>query len=515
MLQKVGKRFWLFALLSLVLLVFVACESADTNTQEEPSNDTEQQTGEQSTDSSDEVKELTIFVDHSFWPLTEWSGEVPEAITEKTGIKLNVQVASDAQQLPLMISSGDLPDLVFTQGNFQQMSNADISYTWDELIEKYNIQDFEIDPMARVLNQASDGKLYSIRNGFTTPGVFQSTPAALGNIPALSLRTDILEELGNPKIETLDDLVNVLKEVKSKYPEMKPLVLNPAVLGHYFKVNFGASYLQNFRIVDGEVKYYIAQPEQYDYYMFMNKLYREGLISAENFTWKDTNQAKAMIINGEAFAIANLTDMYTINSEIKASGKDFEISQLTKLIGENPVMSADSAGWSGTFITKKAKNPEAAIKFLQFMQSDEGQMLGLWGVEEQHWTMDKPIEEGGYPTFKYDSQSAAEHKKIGSVWWGLLADKGIYAQVQRYVPGSTITEALIDAKQYTKGNPLLGGIVLPVDSDEQVIKANLDNMIKNEEAKIYLAQSEAEAKQAYENMMKIAKDIGIDLTALF
>jgi len=48
------------------------------------------------------------------------------------------------------------------------------------------------------------------------------------------------------------------------------------------------------------------------------------------------------------------------------------------------------------------------------------------------------------------------------------------------------------------------------DSDEQVIQANIDNMIKNEEMKIYLAKSEEDAKVALKAMLDKTKDIGID-----
>ncbi|MBT2757811.1 extracellular solute-binding protein [Mesobacillus foraminis] len=493
----VGVKFCTILLVALTFLV--GCNNAtktsesesDKNAKADPNSPTE----------------LTIFVDQTFWPLKDWTGRVPEEITKKTGVKLKVQVATDAQQLPLMISSGDMPDLVFTSTQFEQMSDSNISYTLDELIEKYNI-DYKIDPMARVLNEGKDGKLYAIRNGFTNPEDFKNTPAALGNVPAYSLRPDILKELGDPKIESLDDLVNVLKQVKEKQPEMTPLVMNPLAIGQYFRVNFGAPY-QGWTEVDGKVKYYINHPAQHDFYMFMNKLYREGLIKAENFTWSDPNKAKEMIINGQAFSINNVNAVPTINSELKAAGKDFTIAQTTKLVGENPGLYADSAGWSGTFITKDAKDPEAAIKFLEFMHSEEGQKLGLWGVEGEHWTMDKPMEEGGYPKFTFNSQDAIEQQKLGVVWWGLLADDGIYEQVQRYVPDSDTSKAMMDAKQYVKSNPLLGAVNPPAASDEQAIRANIDNMIKNEQTKIYLAKTEAEAEAAFENMMKTAESIGL------
>ncbi|WP_400246694.1 extracellular solute-binding protein [Niallia sp. JL1B1071] len=494
------RGFKYFAILLLAIFILASCQSTDTSSNASKEN--------KAAEDKDGITELTIFVDQSFWPLKDWSGEIPEEITQKTGIKLKVQVATDGQQLPLMISSGDLPDMVFTTNQFQQMSDSNVSYTWDELIEKYNIKDFDIDPMARVLNEAPNGKLYSVKNGFTNPEDFQNTPAALGNVPSFAFRPDILEELGNPKMESLDDLVDVLKQVKQKYPDMTPLVMNPNAIGQYFRVNFGAPYL-GWLNLDGQVKYYISHPKQKEYYVFMNKLYREGLITAENFTWNEPNKAKEMIINGKAFSINNVNATPTINSEIKAAGKDFVISQATKLIGEEPALYPAAGGWSGTFITKKSKNPEAAIKFLQFMQSEEGQKLGLWGIEGKHWTMDKPIEEGGYPEFTFDSQDATEQQKIGVVWWGLLADDGIYEQVQRYVPGTEQTEAQVDAKQYVVSNPLLGAINPPAGSDEQVIKANIDNMITNEQAKIFLAKSEKEAEKAFDNMMKTAENIGL------
>ncbi|WEG11742.1 ABC transporter substrate-binding protein [Pullulanibacillus sp. KACC 23026] len=498
--KRIRKNFKFLAILVLTFSILMACSNNSTKTDANKSSD--------SAGNSKKPVTLTIFVDQTFWPLKDWTGKIPEEITKETGVKLKVQVATDAQQLPLMISSGDLPDLVFTTNNFQQMSNSNISYTWDELIKKYNISNFNIDPMARVLNQASDGNLYSIKNGFTNPQTFQDTPKALGNVPAISLRQDILDKLGDPKINSLDDLVNVLKEVKQKYPNMTPLVMNPGAIGQYFRVNYGVPY-QGFETINGKVKYYIDDPKQYDYYMFMNELYRDGLIQAENFTWTDTNKAKDMIENGQAFAINNVTATDAINTELKSNGKNYKIVQLTKLLGSSPKIYGNATGWSGLFITKNCKDPEAAIKFLQFMHSQKGQQLGLWGVKGQDYTMDKTVANGGYPKFNYNSQDTTVQQKMGVVWWGLLADDGINEQVQRYVPNSDQTAAEVDAKQYVDSDPLLGAVTPPSGSDEQAIQANIDNMIKNEQTKIYLAKTPAQAKQAYQNMMKTADQIGL------
>src|SRR5690625_3323027 len=129
----------------MVIAVLVAC----SNTEENPnnggtsknSNNTEN-TNE--TDGSDEVVTLDLFVDQSWWPLKDWSGPIPEEITKRTGVKLNITVASDEQQLPIMIASKSFPDLVVTNLQFERMSDAELSYDWQSLIDQY-VPEFEID----------------------------------------------------------------------------------------------------------------------------------------------------------------------------------------------------------------------------------------------------------------------------------------------------------------------------------------------------------------------------------
>ena len=48
------------------------------------------------------------------------------------------------------------------------------------------------------------------------------------------------------------------------------------------------------------------------------------------------------------------------------------------------------------------------------------------------------------------------------------------------------------------------------DSDEQIIKSKLDTMVKAEEMKIYLAESEEACEQAYNDMIELARSQGMD-----
>lgn len=52
---------------------------------------------------------------------------------------------------------------------------------------------------------------------------------------------------------------------------------------------------------------------------------------------------------------------------------------------ETTYNSRNTLGWGDWCITKNCKDPVAAMQFCNFMASEEGQYLTLWGVEGEHW----------------------------------------------------------------------------------------------------------------------------------
>jgi putative aldouronate transport system substrate-binding protein len=78
------------------------------------------------------------------------------------------------------------------------------------------------------------------------------------------------------------------------------------------------------------------------------------------------------------------------------------------------------------------------------------------------------------------------------------------------VPGTQTTQALVEIKNITEFKPTIGLIQLKADSKEQIMKTKIDEMVKNQKVKIYLAKSDAELMKAYEDMINTAKKIGMD-----
>ncbi len=504
---------WLGAMLALCLIgALAACSGANNGANGENGGKgspgvsaAPQTTGDGG--AAIERKTLTMFVDFPWWPFSDWSGKIPEAISAATGVDIKVTVASDTNQLPLMIASGELPDLVFTYDHISKMSDAKVSYPWQELIDPYT-PNFVIDELTKAVNTVSDGNYYTVRDGFSPPSELKKYPKALFRGGGLALREDIMQELGNPDIQSLDDLMNVFATVKEKHPELTTVALTPGQIDSYFRLQHGLPRF-GFTKVEGKPAYYIGEPRQIEYYQFMNDLYTKGFITADQYTWKDPNQAKQLALTGKAFAwVYTETAAETLNSELKNNGQPFTFTQVTPMLTDHAALINNNPGWAGVFVTKKSKDPETAIKFIEFMRSDAGTRLGDWGIEGE----DYELAEGGYPVFKYNTNDMDVVKQNGFVYWGLLADTYVTQGLARYQPDNQpqSTAAMEAMTKVYQSDPLLGTLVPEVGSDEAVIISNLDNMIKTAEAKIFLAKSREEAQSAYQAMLDQAQQIGLD-----
>lgn len=452
---------------------------------------------------------LTMFIDWPWYPIKQWKGAIADEITKQTGVKLNISVAADTKQLPTMIASGNLPDLIFAGGqDANRLSNSKLSYAWNKLISK-DAPGFKIDPLRKLVNTMPDGNFYTVKNAFVTPQEEKAHPFAVGNDGnmGVAFREDIFKKLGDPPIKTLNDFVNVLEQVKKKYPKMIPLVMDINWEETYFKAQFGIDagsselYVGN----DGKVHFYITHPNMLNYYKFFNMLYRKGLILGENFAFSNDQIDDNYANSGKAFAHMHTVSVAdTDNAVAKKNGTPYKWKMLPEALTPQAVVVSDGTGFSGTFITKNNKHPKASIKFLQYLAQPKTQKLIMWGIQGKQWHMSQK----GYPVFSYDPNNSDYIQAHGLKWYYFYSD-GVYEDIRGYVPGSQNTKALLEVKKIKKYKPVLGMIQPPSDSEYATIKTKLDNMIKTQRTKIILAKTQQEAVQAYHQMVKIAKQEGM------
>lgn len=517
-------------LVASMILSMAACAKSDDPKRQEPEaaedmseseGKVQEAAGEDFGEVSLEEAQLDLFVNHTWWPLPKWSGSVPEYITQQTGVDLNVTIAADSQQLPLMISSGELPDLIYTDNSGNMitlLSDPDLCWDWENLMEDYG-SGFIFDEERAKIYRMEDGKFYTIRNNYSTPEELEEYDAALKGVNLPTVRKSIYEELGSPKIETLDDFYELLVQVKERYPELIPCMFNTNWTG---AGQSSCQFLTDLGLIESnfaydeetdEVSYYIFQEGRLDYYKFMNKLYREGLMIAENYAFNNEDESFQYAYNLQCFAYIKGSNAKELNQECAALGVEEDwIDLYVALNGDTTFKIYDSnIGWSGLFVSKSCKDPAAAARILSYLFSDEGMRTSFWGIEGEMWNW---AEDGKYPVFCEEFKDNAWKEENGLTNWGLLSGTWATERLAYYDPSDEHAGELLElsniAKENTVSCPAVGLVIPEADSEEQNIKSKLDTMVKTEEMKIFLAESEEACEAAYRDMLELAVSQGAD-----
>lgn len=332
--------------------------------------------------------------------------EVGKAITEKTGVTLDAEFDVGAgggeSKIALMAASGDVPDLIFAKGELSKLVDAELIIDLAPLIEEHapNIKKIFGDNMNRLKYSNEDPSIYSI---VTNMGVDNQYFDATGGF---EIQHRVLKELGYPKVRTLQDYENVLKEYYAKHPTTDgqptiPLTLSAddwrimiTVTNPAFQATGAPDDGEYY--VDPETyeaKLHYKRPEEKEYFRWLNHMYNEGLLDKDTFVQKE-DQYKAKIASGRVLGLIDQEWGYMdAENALKTSGKnEYSYAHFPVTLSEEYVdhtFQPSGVDGYGIAITTACKDPVRAIKFLDWLASDEGQILRNWGIEGKHYTVDE------------------------------------------------------------------------------------------------------------------------------
>lgn len=382
-------------LMTLFLVIFTAVIFA-AGSQEKDASKSIQEKG-----SNEEIIALNGMWMYNWWQPKTWGNDpVTQKITEKTGVRIDFSApAGDGnEKANLMLVTGDYPDLMWMDRGsvFQQYIRNDALYAIDTLAEEYGYSEFFGSSIPEVVAdnmRSEDGHIYGIPNWFDEDGSWSSSAA-------VNIRNDIYEELGKPSLETIKDLYQYLSSVKSKrityqgervYPlgldwrlEWLPVIANL----------WGGRIDQSLKYFDEEskdVKFYLRSDAAYNSLKWLNKLYNEGMIDPENFSYQLQQRDEAYDAGKFAVVFGYFFDLWDSNKILQEENsnvyyKAVEAPQGTP--GLEPRMDSYSVlGWNVAVITKNCSDPEAAMRFFNYYMSEEGQILSFYGIEGETWEM--------------------------------------------------------------------------------------------------------------------------------
>lgn len=348
------------------------------------------------------VTSLDWYINYS-WYTTAWGGnEVSDAITDKTGVTVNfiAPKGSEAEKLDAMIASDTLPDLVtigWWSEEYQKMIEEDQVYALNELADQYAPEFYEVtNPATLNWYTKSDGNVYCYPNSSCTPDDLEKYQNLSSNQNFL-VRKDIYEALGEPDMSTREGFVEAVKKAEELFPEVDGEALIPIGSDEFTEKGSNSFdlYLQDFLAVpyekDGEYYERATDPDYLAWLKVFRQLGEEGYLKNDIFIDK-RSQLEEKIAKGRYFCLfyqsSDITDQQKILNSTHPERAYIAVDGPRNLSGDDPVLPVVGVnGWTITFISKNCKDPEAAIKFLTYLLSEEGQKMTYLGVEGSMYDM--------------------------------------------------------------------------------------------------------------------------------
>lgn len=376
-----------------------------------------------------------------------------------------IPIADYATKVSLALNTGNnTPDVILYQST--KGENASLALNgalvpisdYSKYTPNFNayVEKFGLTETVNKLNLA-DGKRYYLPSLFDVP--FYDG--------GLILREDFLKSAGLSEPKTFDDLYNILKAYKQKYPDSYPLTIlaGPRVLYRMTMPSFGISVGKNGASGTNTLSWDYEKGEYFpgaisegykQYISYLAKLYAEGLLDPEMADPIDGDAWSQKLASGKSMATYAYYDQIggvTAGSEIEG----FKLQMYPALEGtagaHHQPKSRTGSGIMFPAATAKRKDFERVVRTIdEVFFSEEGAKLWCLGVEGVTYTM----EDG---KVKYSDEL-------------MNSPEGVYKTLQvKYGCGSDVTQMLwINEREMTKYDENYAAINKVVASMDNVIQ---------------------------------------------
>ncbi len=408
--------------------------------------------------------QLTWYTDEYF-NINEKS-TVTKAIKQKTGLDFTFDssVGTSTDKLSLMISSDSLPDIISLNAKdsrYKQLAQDGYLYSIEELCEKYGAEiDIGLDIMQ---NYSVNGKNYGLPSYYYMSDENTTLETNGGMLIRKDWFESYMEYVIDNNLTQVDangngiadyDITSVegavyacrwvynnclsAEEKKSYYG----MLLDPFVPSTSYQ---GVAWMCQYfgvRYEDAEGNYVDgAQTSQFkEVVNFLNTLYNNDtlhpgepkMLPSAVMTNADNAAVGAVLARGDAFMFCgtpqNLSS-YLCSARFPENATDQPVEYCSFIIKNNKREDPQLGDIAGTghmitSITKKCKDPEAAIKALAYLWSYEGQELCAYGLKGV-------ADENGNITALADEELGKNFTKEEATYY--VDGQGVYHYTQSYL----------------------------------------------------------------------------------
>ena len=382
-----GRRIACGIMTGSLLMGLYGCSAAENTV----SVDTQQQ------ETTQESLEPVTFTFYSADGLEDtWTDPVAQMITEKTGVTLKMDYPADSNdnRIELMVATGEYPDFVFAKGSVSTLIRNDALIDMSDLIDEYgpNIKKLYGDEYENLRYSSEDPSIYQLCSDKVQEETLETSGTA-------QLQWAVLQENQYRVPYTLEEYTQMIRDYMEKYPMIngKPAIGISIVCSdwHWYTMLSNPSGYMNGSADNGqwivddekqEVYYKHAADGQKEYYKWLNEMYNEGILDPE-FATQTHEDFVLKVAEGRVLGLLDEEWDYTgAEISLRADGQEEHTYAGLPVTIDRSVKCPSlkqqnlSVGW-GIGITKSCKDPVRAVRFLDWLCSDEAQILLNWGIE--------------------------------------------------------------------------------------------------------------------------------------
>lgn len=350
------------------------------------------ETGEFQLPIVDEPTTLTYFVaddSNAAIMTTDWNdNEFYQEMEARTGVHLEMEMVSSADyqtNFNLMIASGNIADLIYVGASYYS-EGVDAAIDDGYFLDLTDLVDEYMPNYQKVRTSDVQYELLSTTDSGRLGAVYELRQSKQGPWLGLWIRQDWLDDLGLETPVTFDDYHEVLTAFKNEKGATAPLILNfSGSDGEFGTMSGGLNVLNSWQLDEtGKVNFGPYMPAWKEYVTIMHQWYTEGLIDPDFMATDERTADMAKVVTGASGLFAAL---YTMPSVYEAASEDPNMN-LTPV--NPPVMNEgdeghirlrDSYTSGNTAIGADCENPEVAMRWLDYLFTEEGALLANYGVE--------------------------------------------------------------------------------------------------------------------------------------
>ncbi|MCL2079336.1 MAG: extracellular solute-binding protein [Oscillospiraceae bacterium] len=333
--------------------------------------------------------------------------EIVSKITNVT-IEFEMLVGDLGTKLGTMLTGGDVPDMIFVGGDAGIAIDSGKFMPIDDLIEEYAPRlRAHYDPWWDLMRY-TDGRIYTAEIWSTPVG---ERYTFWDNATAFWIQKDVLDHFGYAP-RTLDEYFDFLREYKELYPTIDGMptvafsILHD-INGKRYSIDNGGFFLAGHANWGGAVNTDGSGPDaaispdvharwtsdfQYKWWKKLNEEFHKGTFSQETFTLSESDYV-AQIANGVVLGVCDQQWVFEEGENTLIGDQRYNRTYLpVGIVYDDSITPAylddkseSFTGSNGINISNTISDPVRAIKYLDWIISEEVQKFLYWGIEGEHY----------------------------------------------------------------------------------------------------------------------------------